>query len=88
MHGGLELTVFLRAEEAGDDDGAADIAAEGERDEDQRDLVAVAHGRERALADQLPRDQTVRDIRELLEYDACESLQAEPPKHALRPADG
>ena len=84
VHGGLHLAVALRAEILGHHHRAADVAAEGEGDEDQRDLIAVAHRRQRVFADELARHQTVRDVVQLLEHDAAEQRHAEPPEHALR----
>ncbi len=79
MHRRAEIAVFLRAEKAGNDDGAADVAAEGERDENERHLVAVADGGQGAFADQFARDQAVRNIIKLLEDHAPEERKAEPP---------
>ena len=78
---GLHLVVVLRAEVAGHDDRAADIAAEGEGDEDQGDLVAVAHGGQRVLADELACHKAVGDVIQLLEDDAAEHGQAELPQY-------
>ena len=64
---GLHLVVVLRAEVAGHDDRAADVAAEGEGDEDQGDLVAVAHGSQRVLADELACHKAVGDVIQLLQ---------------------
>src|SRR5699024_5062430 len=41
--GGFHVLVLLCAEEPGHDDGTADVAAKGEGNEDQGDLIAVAY---------------------------------------------
>ena len=70
------------------EDGTADVAAERKGDENQRDFIAVADGRQRVIADEFSGDEAVGDIIELLEDDAAEKRQTEPAQHALRPADG
>ena len=40
----------------------ADVGAKGKRNEDQRDLIAVAYRRKGLFADELACDQTVRDV--------------------------
>ena len=69
----LHLIVVLRAEVAGHDDRAADV--------DQGDLVAVAHGGQRVLADELACHKAVGDVIQLLEDDAAEHGQAELPQN-------
>ena len=83
----LHIIVFFCAEVAGHDDRAADVAAEGEGDEDQGDLVAVAHGSQRILADELAGHKAVGNVVQLLENDAAEHGQAELPQHLRRLAD-
>ena len=78
---GLHLTVFFCAEVAGHDDRAADVAAKGKGDEDQGDLVAVAHRSQRVFTDELARHQTVGDVVQLLENDAAEHGQTELPQY-------
>ena len=79
--GALEVFIFLRAEELRGQNRAADVAAEGEGDEDQRDLVAVADGGEGVVADEFARDEAVGDVIKLLENDAAEQRQAELPQN-------
>ena len=86
-YGSPQVGILLRAKEAGDDDGAADAAAHGEGDEDQRDLVRVADGRQRVLADPPAGDEAVRDVVELLEDDAAQQRQGKPEQNGLRIAD-
>ena len=78
---GLHLTVFLCAKVAGHDDRAANVAAKGKGDEDQSDLVAVAHRSQRIFTDELARHQTIRDVVQLLENDAAEHGQTELPQY-------
>ena len=81
QHGGFHLTILLRTEELRRQDGRADVAAEGEGNEDQRDLVAVADGGEGVVADEFARDEAVGDVIKLLENDASEQRQAELPQN-------
>ena len=83
IDGGFQVFVLLRPEEERRDDGAGDVAAEGEGDEDQRDLIAVADGGQRILADEFAGDKAVGNVVELLEEDAAEQGQAELPEHLL-----
>ena len=78
---GLHLAVFLCAKVAGHDDRAANVAAKGKGDEDQGDLVAVAHRSQRIFTDELARHQTVGDVVQLLENDAAEHGQTELPQY-------
>ena len=77
----LHAAQVLRAEELRRHDGAADVAAKGKGDEDQRDLIAVADGGQRILADEFTGDKAVCDIIKLLENDAAEQRQTEFPEH-------
>ena len=77
----LHAAQVLRAEELRRHDGAADVAAKGKGDEDQRDLIAVADGSQRILADEFTGDKAVCDIIKLLENNAAEQRQAELPEH-------
>ena len=85
--GGAQIAIAARAEVARDDDRAADVAAKGESDEDQRDFIRVADGSQRVFADELACDEAVGDIVELLEEDAAQQRQAELPEHGLRLAN-
>jgi len=49
--------------------------------EDQGDLIAVAHGGEGVLADKFTRDPAVGDVVKLLEHNAAEQGQAEFPEN-------
>ena len=80
-YGGLYVAVFPRTEKLGHQHGAPDVAAEGEGDEDQGDLIAVAHGGEGVLADKFTRDPAVGDVVKLLEHNAAEQGQAEFPEN-------
>lgn len=66
------VAVCFGPEQARHHNGSADVAAEGKRDEQQRDLIAVSDRRERILADKLARDKAVRDIINLLKDHAAE----------------
>ena len=67
---------------------AGDVAAEGKGDEDQRDLIAVAHGGQRLLADKFPGDEAVGDVVQLLEDDAAKQRHAEAPEYGSRLSHG
>ena len=77
----LHAVILLRAEKARDDHRAADVAAERERDENERHLIAVADRGQRVLPDELARDKAVGDVVKLLKNDACKQRQAEPCQH-------
>ena len=72
------------AEQHGDHDGAADVAAEGECEEDQRDLVAVSHGGQGIFPDEFSGHEAVRDIVKPLENDTAKQRQTEFPEHGFR----
>ena len=55
----------------------------GKGDENQGDLIAVAHGGQGVLTDEFAGDQAVGDVVELLEDDAAEERQAELPEHGF-----
>ena len=80
-HGGLYIAIFPRAEQLGYQHGAADVAAEGEGNEDQGDLIAVAHGGEGILPDKFPRHPAVGNVVKLLKHDAAEQGQTEFPEN-------
>ena len=80
-HGGLYIAIFPRAEQLGYQHGAADVAAEGEGNEDQRDLIAVAHGGKGILPDKFTGHPTVGNVVKLLEHDAAEQGQTEFPEN-------
>ena len=84
----FHLPVLPGPEELGDHHGAAHVAAEGESQEDQRHLIAVAHGGQGLLADEFSSHQAVGDVVELLEENAAKQREAEPPKDGLRPPHG
>ena len=52
--------------------------------ENQRDLIAVAHGGQSVLTDELSGYQAVRNIIELLENDASKQREAEPAQYCVR----
>lgn len=79
-HRGFQLPEIPGAKELGDDDGAAHIAAKGKSEEDQRNLVAVAHRRQRVFPHKFSRYQRVRYIVELLKDDAAKQGQTKPPQ--------
>ena len=81
MDGGLHVAVLAGAEQLGNKDGTADVASEGERDKDQRNLVAVADCRQRFVVDELPGDKAVGNIVQLLKDDTAEQRQAEFPQY-------
>ena len=83
MDGGFHVGDLFGAEQLGHDDGASDVAAEGEGQKDQSDLIAVAHSGQGVFAHELACHQTVRDVIELLEHDAAEQRQAELPENGL-----
>ena len=77
----LHLIVVLCAKVAGHDDRAANVAAKGKCNEDQGDLVAVAHSSQCILADELACNKAVGNVVQLLEDDAAEHGQAELPQN-------
>ena len=83
-----QVAIPARAEELGQDDRAADVAAEREGDENQCDFIAVAHGGQRVFADKLAGDQAVGDVVKLLKYHAAEQRQTKAPQHRRGLADG
>ena len=91
-HGGVDsgfhIVVVPGSEELGHNHRAADVAAKGEGNENQGNLIAVAHGRQGVLADEPTGHPTIRNIIQLLEEDAAKQGQAEPPQHAGRLAGG
>ena len=82
--GGLHVAVLLGPEKPGHDDRTADVAPKGEGDEDQSDLIAVAHGRQGRFADEFAGHQAVRNVVQLLKDHAAEHGQAELPQHGGR----
>ena len=86
-HGGgdgrLHFLKSFGAKKHRDENGAADIAAKGERDEDECNFIAVADCREGILADEFAGDETVRNIIKLLKENASEKRQAELPENGL-----
>ena len=83
-YGGFQPAVVPGAEELRDDDGTAHIAAEGKGNEDQGDFIAVTHGCQGVLSDELTGHQTVRNVVKLLKNDAAEQGKAEPPQYGFR----
>lgn len=83
MDGGLHVGDPLGAEELRHDDRAADVAPKGKGNEDQSDLIAVAHGGQGVFAHEFTCHQAVGDVVQLLEHDAAEQRQAEFPKDGL-----
>ena len=81
MHGGFHIGVQLSPKIAGYHHRAADIAAKGKGDENQRDLIAVAHGGQGVFTDKLARHQAVGNVVKLLKNDAAKQRQAEDPQH-------
>ena len=79
MYGRLHPAIILGSEKLGDDDGTADVAAKGEGDEDQSDLITVPHGGQRIFSHELSGHQTVRNVIELLEDNAPKQRKAEFP---------
>ena len=77
----LHLIVVPCAKVAGHDDRAANVAAKGKCNEDQGDLVAVAHSSQCILADELACNKAVGNVVQLLEDDAAEHGQAELPQN-------
>ena len=65
-----------------------DVAAEGKGDENQGDLIAVAHGGQGILAYEFAGDKAVSQVVQLLEDDAAEKGQTEFPKNRFRAAYG
>jgi len=86
-HRRFHIAVFLRAEQLRDNDRAADVAAEGKGDEDERNLIAVADGGERFLADEFSGNKAVRQIIKLLKNHASEQRHAVLPQYARRFSD-
>ena len=87
-HRGLHAAVFLRAKELRDQHGAADVAAKGKGNENQGDLIAVAHGGQGVLSDEFAGHPAVGNVVQLLEHNAAEERQAEFPQHGGRISDG
>ena len=83
VHCRFHLAVVLRPEKPGDDDGTADVAAKGECNEDQSNLVAVADRREGVLPDKFSCDKAVRNVVQLLKNNASEQWQTKLPQHLL-----
>ena len=83
-NGGFHIPVLPRAKKLGDQHRAADVAAKGEGDEDQGDLIAVAHSRQGILSDELTGHPAVRNIIQLLEHNAAEQRQTEFPEDGGR----
>ena len=83
-HRALHVAGVLRAEEPRHDHRATDVAPEGKSDEDERDFITVAHRCERIVADELPRDKTVRNVVKLLEENTAEHGEAELPQYRAR----
>ena len=81
VHRGFHVIVFLGTKVARHDDRAANVAAECKGNEDQGDLVAVAHGSQGVFADELACHQAVGNVVQLLEDNAAEHGQAELPQH-------
>ena len=81
MHGGFHIGVQLCPEVARHHHRAADIAAKGKGDKDQRDLIAVANGSQGVFADKLARHQAIGNVVKLLKNDAAKQRQAEGPQH-------
>ena len=78
---GLHFVVILGAKIAGHDDRAADVAAKSKCNEDQGDLIAVAHSSQCVFADELAGNKAVGNVVQLLENDAAEHGQAELPQN-------
>lgn len=70
VHRGLDVFEIAGAEERGYHNRASNVAAKGKGNEDQRDLIAVAHRGQGVFPDQLSGDQRIRDIIELLKQNA------------------
>ena len=85
-HAGMHLLHFLLPEQVRCHDGCADVAAKRDGDENQRDFGAVAD--KRLGADEMPRNEAVRDVVELLEDDAAEQGQRVSQQHPAGLADG
>ncbi len=51
-HGGFQSDIIFCTEHLRDDHGAAHITAESKSDEDQSDLITVAHGGQCVFADE------------------------------------
>ena len=83
-HRRLHLPVLPGSEELGYYHGTAHVAPKGKGQENQRHLVAVAHGGQGLLADELPGHQAVGDVVELLEENASKQGEAEPPQDGFR----
>ena len=80
---GFHLSVFLRPEQLGHHHRAADVAAKGKGQKNQRNLIAVSHRRQSVLPDEFARHPAVRQIIQLLEQDAAQQRQAEFPQHRM-----
>ena len=78
------MVIFLRAEEAGYDHGASHIAAKGEGNKDQRDLITVAHSGEGVLTDPFSCNEAVGNVVELLENYGGKEGKAEAPENRGR----
>ena len=83
----FHIAVFPCTEQLRHNDRAANVAAEGEGDEDERDLIAVADGGERFLADEFSGNKAVRQIVKLLKNNTSEQRHAVLPQHPLRFSD-
>ena len=85
---GFHIVVVPGSEELGHNHRAADVAAKGEGNENQSNLIAVAHGGQGILADEPTGHPAIRNVIQLLEEDTAKQGQAEPPQHAGRLAGG
>lgn len=84
----LHALIVFGAKQLGHNDGTAHIAAKGKGQENQSDLVAVAHGGQGILADEFSGHQTVRNVVKLLEDDAAKQRDTELPQHLIRCTNG
>ena len=84
----LHILMLLGAEELRHNDRRADVAAKGKCNKDQRDLIAVADGGKRIIADEFACDKAVRNVVQLLKNNTAEKRQAEPAQNARRFTDG
>ena len=68
---------MLGAEHLCQDDGPADVAAKGERQIDQGDLIGVADGGQRFVPNKFSGDKAVSDVIELLKQNTAQKRQRE-----------
>ncbi len=81
IDGGFQISILLGSEFLRGNHAAANVAAERNSDEQQGDLVSVAHSSQSRFAQETACHQAVGHVVHLLEDHAAKHRQAEPPQH-------